>query len=128
MSEALMKRIIQSLLVIFLGVGTANAAWYTGRINRMQVTPSSGARMVYVQASTQHECGSYQINFFLVTPHSRASNTSSRRSCHTRRRGMTFSFSSTVVLEASESFRTSKARLVFEHLRSAISNLPEKKR
>ena len=57
-----MKRLIHIAVLTLFGIGTANAAWYTGKIDRMQVTPAGGL-IVYVQANAPHECGSYQIIF-----------------------------------------------------------------
>jgi hypothetical protein len=57
-----MKRLWSAIVLAFVGIGTANANWYTGKIDRMQLTPA-GALIVYVSASAPHECGSYQIIF-----------------------------------------------------------------
>ena len=57
-----MKRLVLVTTLLLAGIGTANATWYTAKINRMQITPA-GALSVYLQANTPHECGSYRIDF-----------------------------------------------------------------
>jgi len=57
-----MKHLFRIASFLLLGIGTANANWYTGKIDRMQVSPA-GALIIYVQANAPHECGSYQIVF-----------------------------------------------------------------
>jgi hypothetical protein len=57
-----MSRFICAAALTILGIGTANAAWYTGKIDRMQIAPN-GSLTVYVSANAPNECGSYQIIF-----------------------------------------------------------------
>jgi uncharacterized protein YfaP (DUF2135 family) len=44
-------------------VTPANAAWFTGRIDRIQITPTGGFS-VYFASGTQTECGSNRIDFY----------------------------------------------------------------
>lgn len=41
----------------------ANAAWFTARIDRIQITPTGGFS-VYFAGGTNHECGSNRIDFY----------------------------------------------------------------
>jgi len=45
-----------------LGALPANAAWFTARIDRINISPT-GAFSVYFAAGTTHECGGNRVDF-----------------------------------------------------------------
>lgn len=58
-----MKTLVRIAALLVAGIGTANAGWYTAKIDRMQINPA-GYLSVYVQAAAPSECGSYRIDFY----------------------------------------------------------------
>jgi hypothetical protein len=62
MSIRTFQRLLAATVLACLGT-TAEAAWFSARIDRIQIVPTGGFS-VYFSSGVTHECGSNRIDFY----------------------------------------------------------------